>query len=272
MTLRSSREQEEKPVVILVQKSRRPRRWAGVALLAGALGVVLWVEHCEHAAVPVDGAAPASPREAHADAAATTPLAGSGTAFSADPLVTHPPAAVGPPEGMTAEQWRALRDSLKDHPQRDAEIARIADYMAFRARAERYRALRDQKDSPTQAEARQLATGLLDTLPAHVARGELSAGEARLMQQALLETLLPNGAQRETRQAVERQRLADALPAAPDLAGTNERNARFLREQSALVAAWQARPAAQRDPQQLEASIAALRQSIFDPQRKGGQP
>jgi len=258
-------------VVILVQKSRRPRRWAGVALLAGALGVVLWVEHREHAAAPVDGGSAAPTHELHTDTTATTLFADHGPAFSADPLVAHPPAAVGPPEGMTAEQWQALRDSLKDHPQRDAEIARIADYMAFRARAERYRTLREQKDSSTQAEARQLATGLLDTLPAHVTRGELSAGEARLMQQALLETLLPDGAQRETRDAVERQRLANALPAAPDLAGSKERNARFLHEQSALVAAWQAKPAAQRDPQQLEASIAALRQSIFDPQRTGGQ-
>lgn len=35
----------EKPVVILVQRSRRPRRWAGVAVLAGLLTVVVCLQH-----------------------------------------------------------------------------------------------------------------------------------------------------------------------------------------------------------------------------------
>jgi hypothetical protein len=35
----------KKPAVILVQRSRRPRRWAGVAMFAALLAGVLCVEH-----------------------------------------------------------------------------------------------------------------------------------------------------------------------------------------------------------------------------------
>jgi hypothetical protein len=44
----------EKPVVILVQRSRRPRRWAGVAILAGLLTVVVCLEH-GHVTAPSPG-------------------------------------------------------------------------------------------------------------------------------------------------------------------------------------------------------------------------
>jgi len=256
-------------VVILVEKSRRPRRWAGVALFAALLMAALWIEQ--------RGDAPR--RSAEADATAPggslaptgAVLPATGLSFSSEPMVAHAPAAVVP-EGMTAAQWLVLQESLKDHPQREAEIARISEYMAFQSRLDRYRSLRAQTDSAAQASARELAGGLLDGLPTHAARGELSAAEALLVQGALIDTLLPDDAARALRRDQERKRLADALPAAPDEQATAERNARFLREQAALVAAWQAQPPARRDPHALEASIAALRQSIFDRQRNGGQP
>jgi len=257
-------------VVILVEKSRRPRRWAGVALFAAVLMGVLWAEHRE----TVGSDAPlAAADAAWPDTRFEPPGAVQSTAapsFAKEPLIAH--SGGGVPEGMTAEQWRALQDSLKDHPQRDAEIARVAEYMAFQSRMERYRSLRAQADAGAQAAARELAAGLLDSVPTHVARGEMTAGEAALAQGALIDTLLPDAAARQLRSEQERKRLADALPAPPDQRATDERNARFLREQAALVAAWQAQPAAQRDPRQLEASIAALRQAIFDRQHNGGPP
>ena len=260
-------------MVILVQKSHRPRRWAGVALFAAVIGVVLWLEHRELNTSDLGVAAGSLP---HAGVSFEPPaplhLASLEPSFAAEPMVANPPGAIGmagPPEGMTAQQWLALRESLKDHPQRDAEIARVSEYMAFQSRFEHYRALRAQGASG-EAAARELASGLLDALPAHAARGELSAGEAALMQQALIDTLLPE-ASRAARRGLERKRLADALPVRDDLQASDERNARFQREQAALVARWQALPAAQRDTQALEASIAALRQSIFDKQRTQGQ-
>jgi hypothetical protein len=256
-------------VVILVQKSRRPRRWAGVALFAGVLVAALWAQRHEAA-----GNAPVS-SDVAAQATGFEPLAAvhesAAPTFSSEPLMPNAPATAAVPEGMTSEQWLALQEKLKDHPQRDAEIARISEYMAFQSRLSRYRDLRTQTGAAPQAAARGLAGGLLESLPTHVARGELSAGEAALAQAALIDTLLPDAAAREQRRAQERQRLADALPVPADLRASADANARFLREQAALVAAWQALPAAQRDPQQLEASIAALRQSIFDRPHHGGQ-
>jgi len=42
----------KKPTVILVQRSRRPRRWAGVAMFAALLVGVLWLEHRQVAPAP----------------------------------------------------------------------------------------------------------------------------------------------------------------------------------------------------------------------------
>ncbi len=42
----------KKPTVILVQRSRRPRRWAGVAMFAALLAGVLWMEHRQIAPEP----------------------------------------------------------------------------------------------------------------------------------------------------------------------------------------------------------------------------
>ena len=42
----------KKPTVILVQRSRRPRRWAGVAMFAALLVGALWMEHRQVAPAP----------------------------------------------------------------------------------------------------------------------------------------------------------------------------------------------------------------------------
>lgn len=247
-------------MVILVQKSQRPRRWAGVASFAVLLLTLWWIEHrgvTHPPDVPAAHDAASGVPSVLAPAEPASGLAAMGPSFASAPIVMPPP-----PEGLDAAQWQSLRESLKDHPQRDAEIARVAEYMAFRSRVDRWRAARAQ---PAERDAaRQLAHGLLDGLPVHVGRRELSAGEAMLLQDALLETLLPEAGARDARRLAERQRLKDAAPPAPDTRALAERDERFQREQSALVAAWQAQPAAQRDPKQLEASIAALRRSIYD--------
>lgn len=73
---------------MLVQKSRRPRRWAGVAAFAALLLVLWWTEH--DAGQPVE----AHPPETSADATPHPPtpvvLSGLGPSFSAEPLAALP--------------------------------------------------------------------------------------------------------------------------------------------------------------------------------------
>jgi len=257
-------------VAVLIQRSQRPRRWAGVALFAGFLLALWYWEHrqgllYEHFPQPS-----ASADEPMLDPPGVLDLSAQPPPVLQDPTLTYPPPAAVPPEGMSSEQWLALHESLKDHPERDAEIARVSDYMAYRARLERYRTLRAQGPAG-EAQARELAESLLAALPARLARSEASAAEAMALQESLLETLYPDPTLRQQRRDVERRRLQQALPVPPDLRSQAERDNRFQREQAALVAAWRALPAEQRDTNQLEASIEALRLSIYDNAPQGGQ-
>jgi hypothetical protein len=87
---------------------------------------------------------------------------------------------------------------------------------------------------------------------------------------AVLQELLDTDAARQ-------DALARWQAAQPGVAADNvrrDRESEFLRRQAATVAAWQARPAAQRDPRALERELAVLRQTSFDNPQKptGGTP
>ncbi|CAN5499652.1 hypothetical protein BH11PSE9_BH11PSE9_38810 [soil metagenome] len=245
------------------------RRRIGVAVnvvVAAVLGIGGWWA----------GSTPAapSPPESHHDAAAVPPtVIDANSLMSAGPpaagLVTAPTTphasnkakgkpAAATPTGMTAEQWTALQDALRDHPQREAELVRISAYMVFQARQTRYRELLSSGPA-AQDEARAIATALLQELPAHVARGEVSGGEAVLLQQSLFDTLGSDAAAR----VQQRLALRDAIPVPQDVQAQVALDARYKREEAALVCDWGARPAAQRDPTALAEALDTLRQNIF---------
>ncbi|CAN5409357.1 hypothetical protein BH11PSE9_BH11PSE9_21380 [soil metagenome] len=189
------------------------------------------------------------------------PAAGTASASAAAHAIAKPhakPAAATPPGGMTAEQWAALQDALRDHPQREAELARISAYMAFQARQSRYRDLLTSGPAGLE-EARAIAASLLQELPAHVARGEVAGGEAMLLQQALFDTLGSDAAAR----VQQRLALRDAIPVPQDVQAQVALDARYKREEAALVKDWGTRPAAQRDPAALAEALETLRQNIF---------
>jgi len=174
------------------------------------------------------------------------------------------PSSTQPPYGLTAEQWQQLQQALADHPQRDAEMARIGAYMAYMNTAQRFRELRQQAAGTPPGEALQgLARTLESGLQEHLDRGEMTAGEALLLRSATQEVLQPDSALRQQALTLWQQGLASAQAArTPDA-----REAAFAQQQAALVAKWSALPAAQRDPRALEAQLDTLRQGIFNPPR-----
>lgn len=214
----------------------------------------------------------AAPAEVQASASSTqgpTPAATDEHKAGADaapPAPARPASASAgiPPYGLTQEQWQQLQQALADHPQRDAEMARIGAYMQYMNTGERFRQLRQQAagaapSAELQALARTLEAGLQD----HLDRGEMTAGEALLLRSATLEVLEPDNALRQQALAVWQQGLASVQAArTPD-----PREAAFTQQQAALVAKWSALPPAQRDPRALETQLEALRQSIFTPPR-----
>ncbi len=223
-------------------------------------------------AIPGGAPVPASSPLAQAPEAASAYRVAADTALqqpvgaASAPAASSPAAgtATQPPYGLSPEQWQQLQQALADHPQRDAEMARIGAYMAYMNTAQRFRELRQQAaGSPPGEELQGLARTLESGLQEHLDRGEMTAGEALLLRSATQEVLQPDSALRQQALALWQQGLASAQAArTPD-----PRETAFAQQQAALVAKWSALPAAQRDPRALEAQLESLRQSIFTPPR-----
>lgn len=185
----------------------------------------------------------------------------------AEPAVAGParvdaPAAGGPvPPGVTATQWQQLVAEHAGRPDGAVELQRLSEYFHFSAALQQFRQLRKAASSGPELAA--LAQVLDQGLDARLQRQEVNGAEARAIKAAVLEVQLPDEA---ARQAALRQWQAAAAPLAssvPRVADTRARDAEFLRLQAAAVAAWSARPAAERDPQALEREIAALKQATY---------
>jgi hypothetical protein len=165
-----------------------------------------------------------------------------------------------PPPGVSAEQWLQLQQALRHDPQRQGELARIADYLAFSNRMERFNSLRAERiPSPELA---PLAHQLDRELDLHIDRKELNAGEALLLKSALLSVIEANPERRST--ALQAWR-AHRAPMSASL--DDPRHTAFLQKQASLVAQWQAQPEAQRDPAQLQSQLEQLRLASFGQER-----
>ena len=170
-------------------------------------------------------------------------------------------AAETPPAGVSAEQWATLRETLKDHPQRDAEIRRVAEFMDYMNAAQRFQAL--QASAHGGAELQQLARLLDAGLPTRLQRQEVSLGEARLLKVAITQALEPDASRREVQLAEWRATTAAVLAQVAMSTTPDVRGADYANQQAAVVAAWQALPSNQRDPKQLESQLDALRAAVY---------
>ena len=157
------------------------------------------------------------------------------------------------PPGLTAEQWAALEAEWRARPDGASERQRVLAYLTWSDAMRRWRA------NPADVDlARSVDAGLPDRL----ALREVSAGEARQIKAALLATLEPD----EARRTAALQAWDATVPAA---AGPDARQRSFQKQQAALVAAWQARPVAERDPAALARQIEQLRRTHFSPVAAG---
>lgn len=160
------------------------------------------------------------------------------------------------PQGLSAEQLQQLRASLAEHPQREAEVARVSAYLQYSAQWQHF--VQRRAAGATAEELRPLARTLDQGLAERLSQREVSAGEALHIKTALLEVLAPDTAARQGSLREWRERNSAAMPAAPD-----PQTAEFERRQAQIVANWRALPPAQRDTHKLEADLEALRQSSF---------
>lgn len=195
------------------------------------------------------GTPPAPAADAGVNPRTATPAAPA-PAAAGTPASAAATASIGgeaPPPGLTAAQWAQVQERLAGHPQAAAERDRLRRYFAWSDAVQRWRGARQDL-----ALAQQVDAGL----PERLAQAEVSAPEARQLKAALLQTLLPDEASR----TAALQAFDATLPRP---AGPTPRDLEFQRRQSALVAAWQAQPASQRDPAALQRQIDALRRSHY---------
>jgi hypothetical protein len=217
----------------------------GLALVSG-LAALSWIAVAWQPQVPrspvVDGPATVAPAPAVRSTASAPSTSRQGDAA---------PATDAPPAGVTRAQWQALQAEMRTDPNGAAELARIADYLAW---SDLLRRFSDTRDDAT--ERQRLARAIDAGLPARLHAGEVSAAEARQIKSALLDVTLADPAERAA--ALQRWVADTTTPATPD-----PRQPEFDRRQSAIVAAWSAQPAQARDPAALERQLDALRQDVF---------
>jgi hypothetical protein len=214
---------------------------SGVLALAIGVAAALW-----RAPRTIDiSDLPASPGAAPAAAPKQDP---DRPARPAPPALAHEAA----PPGVTAAQWAQLRAELAGRPD---ELRRIASHLHYTDSVRRFRAAEG-------AERRQLAQALDAGLDERLRQREVSAGEARLLKIAVLDTLMPADAEARQAALAGWQSQWAAAPRADDGARQARENV-FQARQAAAVAAWSAQPAAQRDAKALERELEALRRASF---------
>lgn len=239
---------------------RRRALWSAAWLLL--LGLAWW---WQQPSKPPEHATAQSQREAGSSGAMFAPIPGAeintDTALipqGSQPFVPGASSARVPP-GVTAEQWAQLRAELSTQPNGEAELKRLMDYFVYADAVQRFRQLRAQGGA--LAEQQALAHELDRGLPDRLQRRELSAGDAQRIKLAVLEVLVPDASQRQHQLALWRE--AQAATLGPSDAEMAQREAQFQQQQAAIVAAWSARPPAERDPKVLEAQLEALRRASF---------
>jgi hypothetical protein len=163
----------------------------------------------------------------------------------------------GRPSDFAPEEWAALKSAMAQTPNPRAELERVVKYLRFQKAFEQWQSL---QDAPDVLARRKLAEKLLEQIPERLAQSEVTAGEAALLQSALLADIEPNEGLRETRQQQELEKLKASAPAPEvDLCFPE-----YKRREAAIVAAYQALPESRRDSAQLTRDLDAARVAACD--------
>ena len=170
------------------------------------------------------------------------------------------------PTDFTSEDWAMLQTATADAADPKAELKRLVNYLRFQKGFAQWQSL---QNSPDIAGRHRLAERLLSQLPDRVSRGEMGAGEVGLIQQALLADLVSDETLRQQRLALGQAELAKAVPKLDpaQLAADEAHSSEYKRREAAIVADYQGRPEAHRNPAQLEAALEEARQAVYGQQR-----
>ncbi len=233
----------------------RRGRWGTVAavLVLGAAALAVWVDMRRH---------PAQPMQERAGPAGTA-------AWAALPQATASAAATGavptradlPPPDVPPQEWQQVSAALSATPQGRAQLPRVGQFLGFQHRVQRWEAM--HQSSVMSAQRLALAQSLMDEVPTHLSRAELTGADALALEAQLAQDIVPDPNARAAYLQTQMRALQAAQPA-PD-AQDQVRLAAYKAQESVITARWLALPPAQRDPQQLTAQLDAVRHKVFDP-------
>lgn len=238
-----------------------PKFWRStwfLALLVGAgLGAATWWWQAHGAVRPPETAADAKP----APPPAPRPAVDTNVPPPAV-MVAPKVASDGRPTDFTPEDWAALKAAMAQTAHPRAELERVVKYLRFQKGVERWQSLQDSADV---AYRRQLAAKLLDQVPERLRQGEVTMGEALMLQAALISDIEPDEALRTSRLAAAQDALKAAAPQ-PDrtlVAREAAQQVEYKRREAAILADYKAQPEDQRSQTKLEAALESARRSVY---------
>lgn len=216
----------------------------GALLVAGGLGAWWWSSGSDNGQ-PVATDAASAPVVASAQVA---------------PIASAPMAAG---DELAPENLAALNQVMSKQPEGEKELQRVTSFLKFQRGFERWQEMQDQTDPGPRHE---LARSLMASLPDRVRTAEISLPEAALMCGMLLNDLEPNEQMREQKMAECHRNLEAVSPRVDTEQGMRAAQCQteYRRREAALVAEFQARPAAQRDAARLEADLEKARRDVYD--------
>jgi hypothetical protein len=231
------------------------RAWIWALLVGMVFGGLLWWWQSRALAVVVDGEQAAS----NAGIIKSTP--------EQSVLVPLPQPTLdgAKPDDFSAEEWAALKDAMSRTENPKQELARVVAYLRFQKGFERWQNL---QNSPDVLARRMLAAQLFKLVPERLQHGELSMGEAILIQGALLNDMEPDDNSRQQRLIEAQKELAAAAPQAnsDDRAHDAALLAEYKRREAAILADYQAKPEGSRDTARLEEDLEAARRAVYSAQ------
>jgi len=201
--------------------------------------------------------------DTHADDAVAEAPAPILTPTPAPPVPTSQPpmqADADNPADVPPEEWARLKKTLGATAEGRQQLQQAGQYLSFKHRAENWEAL--QAQGVHSAEKTRLAQQLLDDLPQHVGRGEVTGFEARALEAQLLEDTEPGANQRQQAMVAETARITAAEPQTDPQAAV--KMAAYKQQEASITAQWLAMAPSARDPKWLESQLDAARRQAFD--------
>jgi hypothetical protein len=156
-----------------------------------------------------------------------------------------------------------LNQAMGNQANGQQELKRVSTFLRFQRDFERWQSMMEATDpAPRHA----LANQLVDALPERVKQAEVTLPEAELMCAMLLNDLEPNEAARTQKNETCKQRLEAVSPKTDTEQGMRAAQCQteYRRREAALVSEFQAKPAAQRNPHELETELDKAKHAVFD--------